>query len=441
MYASIFQKITAGLLALASAVGIYHAPVPQLPTLNIDAFYHYVDQRVEQLAQQVESNKFGATIPVNVASFETSLASGISASATSMTLVRGTDDAGTTLSGYMCFTVDVNTTKQEFVCGTVAGTAVTSMIRGVDPQDGDLEVTALKQTHRIGAKVTGTDYPVIAILARILNGNETIPNVLSYSFSSTSTITSAANLVNKAYADALAIAGAPDGSTSQKGIYEQATSAETIAGTATGGTGAQLVPANSLFNATSSAATIVPVTKTTGKLDPNFIDATGAYSFTNIASITMSTATSTATSTDVFNLIPAGVVQMYATSTAPAGWLKADGTSYTTSTYPRLFAVIGYTYGGSSSNFSVPNMGGRFPAGASSTLSTSIGATGGSLTTTGTASVTAVGGVNTCAPGGSPCTAGAGPGYTFTSSSGASTGTTAATSTPPYIILNFIIKY
>ena len=105
----------------------------------------------------------GATIPVALATFQTSLQSSISASDTSMTLVTGTDKAGNTLSGYICFTIDEGSSVEEFTCGTTSGTAVTSMIRGIDPVDGDLEVTALKKRHGRGASVKVTTYPVLGI--------------------------------------------------------------------------------------------------------------------------------------------------------------------------------------------------------------------------------------------------------------------------------------
>jgi microcystin-dependent protein len=36
-------------------------------------------------------------------------------------------------------------------------------------------------------------------------------------------------------------------------------------------------------------------------------------------------------------------------------WVLCDGASYPTSTYPKLFALIGYTYGGAGANFNVPD--------------------------------------------------------------------------------------
>jgi microcystin-dependent protein len=62
--------------------------------------------------------------------------------------------------------------------------------------------------------------------------------------------------------------------------------------------------------------------------------------------------------------VPSGAIMPFAGSTAPSGWLSADGTSYSTTAYPNLFAAIGYTYGGSGGSFNVPNAKGVFLRGA-----------------------------------------------------------------------------
>jgi microcystin-dependent protein len=49
-----------------------------------------------------------------------------------------------------------------------------------------------------------------------------------------------------------------------------------------------------------------------------------------------------------------------ASSTCPSGTVQANGASYATATYPLLFSTIGYTHGGSGSNFNVPDYRGRF---------------------------------------------------------------------------------
>jgi microcystin-dependent protein len=47
----------------------------------------------------------------------------------------------------------------------------------------------------------------------------------------------------------------------------------------------------------------------------------------------------------------------------PPGVLLCDGSSYLTTAYPYLFAAIGYTWGGSGSNFNVPDLRSRSPMG------------------------------------------------------------------------------
>ena len=62
--------------------------------------------------------------------------------------------------------------------------------------------------------------------------------------------------------------------------------------------------------------------------------------------------------------VPTGIVSDFAGSSAPAGWLICDGTSHPTATYPDLFAVLGYTWGGSGANFNVPDLRSRITLGA-----------------------------------------------------------------------------
>jgi len=73
--------------------------------------------------------------------------------------------------------------------------------------------------------------------------------------------------------------------------------------------------------------------------------------------------------------MPVGSVIMGGWSSIPDGFLECNGASYATGDYPELFAAIGYQFGGSGSNFSVPNLSGKFPRGAGGGLS--AGDTGG----------------------------------------------------------------
>ena len=72
--------------------------------------------------------------------------------------------------------------------------------------------------------------------------------------------------------------------------------------------------------------------------------------------------------------IPVGSVTMYSIATAPTGWLLANGASVSTTTYAALFAVVGYTFGGSAGSFSLPDYRDRMPVGAGTTyVATSTG--------------------------------------------------------------------
>lgn len=66
--------------------------------------------------------------------------------------------------------------------------------------------------------------------------------------------------------------------------------------------------------------------------------------------------------------IPAGTLAMYASSTAPTGWLLADGSAVSRTTYASLFAVIGTAYGigDGSTTFNLPDLQGRVAVGLNS---------------------------------------------------------------------------
>lgn len=63
------------------------------------------------------------------------------------------------------------------------------------------------------------------------------------------------------------------------------------------------------------------------------------------------------------SVYPPGVVVPYAGVTVSPlpfqGWLLCDGSSYAIATYPALYTVLGYQYGGSGANFNVPDLRGR----------------------------------------------------------------------------------
>lgn len=62
---------------------------------------------------------------------------------------------------------------------------------------------------------------------------------------------------------------------------------------------------------------------------------------------------------------PPGVVAFTAASSAPGGWIAADGSAVSREDYAALFTAIGTTYGAGdgSTTFNVPDLQGRMPVG------------------------------------------------------------------------------
>lgn len=77
---------------------------------------------------------------------------------------------------------------------------------------------------------------------------------------------------------------------------------------------------------------------------------------------------------------PVGTIVMFGGAAAPPNWLLCNGASLSTATYAALFAAIGYAFGGSGANFSLPNLQQRFPLGAEAT--NPLGSLGGSYSYT-----------------------------------------------------------
>jgi microcystin-dependent protein len=174
--------------------------------------------------------------------------------------------------------------------------------------------------------------------------------------------------------------------------------------TGTGG-GSLVVPANKklyfIYNNTSSAIT---VKVTTGVSVPaaakivlvcNGTDIVTATNYMTGATFpsptltgtpvapTASVGTSTtqiATTAFVQQAGLTGEVKMWATASAPSGYLFCNGQSVSTTTYAALFAVIAYTYGGSGGSFNVPDFSGRMPIGVNGTYT--LASTGGAASVT-----------------------------------------------------------
>ncbi len=65
------------------------------------------------------------------------------------------------------------------------------------------------------------------------------------------------------------------------------------------------------------------------------------------------------------SFVPAGAVMAFAMNSAPSGWLAANGSNVSRSTYSALFSAIGTTYGAGdgSTTFTLPDLRGYFVRG------------------------------------------------------------------------------
>jgi hypothetical protein len=232
----------------------------------------------------------GAALPQGVAVFETSLQSAITNTADTMTLVSNSVRGGSSLSGYNCFTIDEGRADAEFACGTVSGTTVSGLKRGIDPLSGTSTNATLQFAHRRGASVKVTDFPLIQVMRNQLSGNERFDNLLLYS--TTSEVcgpgSATGTICGKQYIDGVAVAGASDADDTTKGIVEMATVSEASSTASLGGTGARLAIGSNLVSGTPGVS-LIPMTQSTGKLLPNWLDLSGSWTFAGAVSFTATT--------------------------------------------------------------------------------------------------------------------------------------------------------
>lgn len=153
-----------------------------------------------------------------------------------------------------------------------------------------------------------------------------------------------------------------------------------------------------------------------------------------------------------YNPDPIGTIKMYGGATAPNGYLLCDGSAVSTTTYANLFAVIGYSFGGSGTTFNLPGFHdatGRFPR------AQTPGSTGGSLShnhtlsssgqadmaLTGSAAITRQVTSSSWTATNQVTTGTVGSTTTSTSGLALSGTTDTTTTTAPYVGVTFIIKY
>lgn len=174
-----------------------------------------------------------------IADFTTTLATALSVGGTTATLSSATDDDNVALpTGRYFFTLDGSNSSKEHISCTLTGTALTN-IKTVSRQG--VETAGVLRVHRIGASVSITDFAHILQINNLVKGTTALDASVPLGYDGTASITTANQLTTKTYVDSVTVAGAPNASTTVKGISETATQAEVLAKTTTGGTGALLV--------------------------------------------------------------------------------------------------------------------------------------------------------------------------------------------------------
>ena len=160
---------------------------------------------------------------------------------------------------------------------------------------------------------------------------------------------------------------------------------------------------------------------------------------------------------------PAGSIIQFAGAAAPTGWLLADGTAVSRTTYAALFSAISTAYGAGdgSTTFNVPDLRGRVPVGKGthadvSALGNSDSAAVGSRRPKHAHTVSDPGHLHTDPGGGFFLTSNPGNGggnanistgggaynggFTSGNTTGISVGSAGMTDTPAYLVVNYIIK-
>lgn len=203
----------------------------------LSALSHFVSSLLIT-AGIISGGSLGGQIPQTPALYDGFLVSNISKTDTSLTISPGTLKNSQSLTGYYCFTIDVNLSTVEYVCGTANGTSVTGLSRGVDVLNPNTSSTDLAFSHRRYASVSVTDFPALQSLGRMASGTDPYPQLLYYNSALTPSVISATSsgsvLTSRDYVAASMAAGATQGSPTVAGIFLGSTAREAASTTGTG---------------------------------------------------------------------------------------------------------------------------------------------------------------------------------------------------------------
>lgn len=237
----------------------------------------------------IDESSFSLGAITAVADYRSSLSSGITAVATTLTVAATSTPSGEYLTQGRQYGLKLG--GREYVLGTLSsGRQFTSLTRGVSLITGT-STGGVAEAWGRGTSVELTDAPILLEIANKLNGSQRIDALLRYD--DTILITSASattTLASKYYVDNVVTAGCADATSAVRGCVELASGLEAASTTSIGGTGASLVLPSSF--ATSSPYTpgnYVPITNARGVLSPLFIatttqDVPNGYTFASTTS-------------------------------------------------------------------------------------------------------------------------------------------------------------
>lgn len=157
------------------------------------------------------------TLPKVIADFTTTIVNSVAVGDTTATLTSVVDQDGVTApTGMYGLTIDRKNSQKEYYQCTLTGTSLTN-IKTVTR--GTAVATAgFARAHRKGAEVIISDWFVLKRIVDLLDGTTGFDSAAPIKYDTHPTFSADTQIVDKKYIDDIVIAGAPDASTSTKGI-------------------------------------------------------------------------------------------------------------------------------------------------------------------------------------------------------------------------------
>jgi len=177
-------------------------------------------------------------------SYESTMTETFSAGTTSFGVDSTSDSYGNDLDTLtLYFTLDKGQSTEEGIIATVdTATSKVTSVSYLNVATGEILGAGTQYAHRKGSgTIEITSFPYLTHAIRALKGDKQLDSTSPMEYDGVPAFTPGSNEVATVeYVDNIAISGSPDATDTTKGISEEATSGEIDAGTAAGGTGAEL---------------------------------------------------------------------------------------------------------------------------------------------------------------------------------------------------------